>query len=102
MLFSVWHLRVHFSCDIRSKERTVREVGIEPSSNPIIVCVFFRFRFFLFFVSLEMLLFPEYFCTVDVLSLYGEYYVLVRFFLPDGVSLPCDHGLEFWHQLIIL
>ena len=21
------------------------------------------------------------------------------FFLPNGVFLPCDHGLDFWHQL---
>ena len=21
-------------------------------------------------------------------------------FLQDGVFLPCDHGLDFWHQLI--
>ena len=25
---------------------------------------------------------------------------MVRFSLPDGVFLPCDHGLDFWHQLI--
>ena len=24
----------------------------------------------------------------------------VRFFLPNGVFLPCDHGLDFWHQLM--
>ena len=33
------------------------------------------------------------FCTIAVFSLYGEY--VVRFFLPNGVFLPCDHGLDF-------
>ena len=42
--------------------------------------------------------FSEYFCTITVLCLYGEY--VVRFFLPGGVFLPCDHGLDFLHQLM--
>ena len=37
--------------------------------------------------------FSEYFCTIAVFSLYGEN--VVRSFLPDGVFLPCDHGLGF-------
>ena len=38
--------------------------------------------------------FSEYtFCTAVVFSLYGVY--IVRSFLPDGVLLPCDHGLDF-------
>ena len=58
-----------------------------------------RVSFFLFlFVYLEMSLFPSMFCAIAVFSLYGEY--VVRFFLPDGVFLPCDHNLEFWHQLM--
>ena len=36
-------------------------------------------------------------CTITVLSLYGEY--IVRFPLRDGVFLPCDHGLDFGHEL---
>ena len=32
------------------------------------------------------------------LSLYGE--CVERSFLPNGVSLPCDHGLDFLHQLM--
>ena len=32
-------------------------------------------------------------CIIAVLSLYGEY--IVRFLLPDGVFLPCAHGLDF-------
>ena len=37
--------------------------------------------------------FSEYFYTITVLSFYGEY--VVRFSLPGGVFLPCDHGLDF-------
>ena len=59
-------------------------------------CVLFRFCFFL---SLEMSLFPSIFCTINVFSLYEEY--VLRFFLPDGVFLPCDHGLDSLHQLIL-
>ena len=40
-----------------------------------------------------MSLFPSILCTISVFSLYGEY--VVRSFLPNGVFLPCDHGLEF-------
>ena len=47
---------------------------------------------------LEMSLFPSIFCTISAFSLYGEY--VVRSFLPNGVFLPCDHGLDFLHQLI--
>ena len=43
-----------------------------------------------------MSLFPS---TISVFSLYGE--CVVRSFLPDGVFLPCDHGLDFLHQLIM-
>ena len=41
---------------------------------------------------LEMSLFPSIFCTISAF-LYGEY--VVRSFLPNGVFLPCDHGLDF-------
>ena len=50
------------------------------------------------FVCFEMSLFPNIFCTITVLSLYGKY--VVRSLLPDGVFLPCDHGLDFLHQLM--
>ena len=47
------------------------------------VCLECRFfRVFLF-----------YFCTIFAFFLYGE--CVVRFFLPDGVFPPCDHGLDF-------
>ena len=42
--------------------------------------------------------FSEYFCTITVFSLYGEY--VVRFSLQGDIFLPCDHGLDFWHQLM--
>ena len=54
--------------------------------------LFFLFFFFPF-VYLEMPLFPSIFCTIAALSLNGEY--VVRSFLPNGVFLPCDHGLDF-------
>ena len=42
--------------------------------------------------------FSDYFCcTIFAFSLYGEY--VGRYFLPNGVFLPCDHGLDFLHQL---
>ena len=60
------------------------------------------FFFFGFFLSL----FPSIFCTISAFSLYGEY--VVRSFLPDGllyfvfcIFQPCDHGLDFLHQLIM-
>ena len=37
------------------------------------------------------------FCTISVFSLYGEY--VVRSFLPNGVFLACDHGLDFFKAL---
>ena len=49
--------------------------------------------FFLFFLSFGDVAFSEYFCTITAFSLYGEY--VARFPLPDGVFLPCDHGLDF-------
>ena len=54
--------------------------------------VFLSFSFFLL-VDLEIPLFPSIFCTISAFSLYGEY--VVRSFLPNGVFLPCDHGLDF-------
>ena len=52
-----------------------------------------RVSLFFPFVYLEMSLFPNVFCTTAVFSLHGEY--VVRFFLPVGLFLPCDHGLDF-------
>ena len=36
---------------------------------------------------------------IAAFSLCGEY--VIRSFLPSGVFLPCNHGLDFWHQLIM-
>ena len=55
----------------------------------------FSFLFLPFFVSLEMWLFPSIFVPLPF-SLIGEY--VICFSLPDGVFLPCDHGLDFWER----
>ena len=56
------------------------------------VCVLFLCFLSLFsFVCLKIKLF-EYFVPLSFLSLYGEY--VVRFSLPGGVLIPCDHGLD--------
>ena len=47
------------------------------------------FSFFIFSLWRRRF-FPSIFCTIA--ALYGEY--VVRFFLPGGVLLPCDHGLD--------
>ena len=56
-----------------------------------------RACFFFPLVSMEMSPFPEYFLyhIISVFSLYNGEYV-VRFSLPGGVFLPCDHGLDFF------
>ena len=54
-------------------------------------CFFlFSFFFLLFFGGVAL---SEYFYTITVFSLYGEYVLI--FPLPGGVFLPCDHGLDF-------
>ena len=45
------------------------------------------------FCFLGDIAFFRVFCIIAVSSSYGEY--VVRFFLPDGVFLPCDHELDF-------
>ena len=57
-----------------------------PLSAFFFVSVFSFFRFF------GDVAFTAYFCTITVFSLYGE--DAVSSFLPDGVFLPCDHGLD--------
>ena len=74
----------------------------QPHAVTTVVYPPFFFFFFFSFLSLENLdvAFSEYFCTINVFSLYGvcvcvwRKYV-VRFPLPGGVFLPCDHGLDF-------
>ena len=68
----------------------LRSIVLRYAGAPIATRVFFCF--------LEMPLFPRIFCTISTFSLYGEY--VVHSFLPNGVFLPCDHGLDFLHQLM--
>ena len=52
------------------------------------------FCFCLFFVSLDMSLFPSImYSTITVCFLHGEY--VVRFSPSGWCFLPCDHGLDF-------
>ena len=49
---------------------------------------------YIYIYILQVSLFPStVFCTISAFSLFGEY--VVRSFLPNGVFLPCDHGLDF-------
>ena len=52
------------------------------------------FFFSFFFLFLRRCIFFDYFCIIAVSSLYGD--CVVRFYLPDGVFLPCDHGLDLF------
>ena len=72
---------------------TLRSIVLRYACAPIAT----RVSFFPF-VYLGMSLFPSIFCTIAAFSLYGEY--VVRSFLPDGVFLPCNHGLDFCYQLM--
>ena len=63
----------------------LRSIVLRYTGAPIATHVFFFF---------DVLLFPSIFCTISAFSSYvGEY--VVRSFLPNGVFLPCDHGLDF-------
>ena len=46
-----------------------------------------------FFGDVAFFSFSELFGIITLFSLYGEY--VVRSFLPNGVFLPCDQGLDF-------
>ena len=58
-----------------------------------------RYASFFVFIYLEMSLLPCIFVPLPFFSLYVEY--VVRFSLPDGVFLPCDHGLDFFTSAYI-
>ena len=67
----------------------ISTVYMQAPRQPQVFLPFFPFFFF------GDVAFSEYFfCTIAVFSLYGE--CAVRFFLPDGVFLPCDHVLDFF------
>ena len=51
------------------------------------------FSSFYFILVLLDVAISEYFDTIAVFSLCGEY--VARFPLPGGVLIPCDHGLDF-------
>ena len=63
-----------------------------------VVVASFLFCFVTFFVLWRCRFFRVFLYHYRFPFLYGEY--VVRFSLPDGVFPPCDHGLNFWHQLI--
>ena len=83
------------TCRIGNFTRLIHTLDVCVTIIPYNICrrpgshtfVFFPFAY------LEMSLFPSIFCTIAVFSLYGEY--IVRSFLPDGLFLTCDHGLDF-------
>ena len=62
--------------------------------------VFLSFFPFFLFIYLEMSLFPSIFSSIAAFSLYGEY--VVRSFLPNGVFLPCDHGIGWILDISLL
>ena len=68
----------------------LRSIVLRHAGAPIAARVSF---FLLPLVYLEMSLFPSVFCTIAASSSNGEYVVLS--FLPNGVFLPRDHGLDF-------
>ena len=64
-------------------------------SSPLSASFFVSVSSF-FLVSLEMSLFPSIFVPSSLsLCMESTPYVSP---LPDGVFLPCDHGLDFLHQ----
>ena len=61
----------------------------------------FSFLFLHFFVSLERSLFQSISVPLSFFLCMESTYAVVYFFLPDGVFLPCHHGLDFLDQLIM-
>ena len=59
---------------------------------PIRTALMVHFKNYYSALQVVYVAFPEYFGTITVFSLYGGY--VVRFSIPGGVFLPCDHGLE--------
>ena len=61
---------------------------------------FFLFLFSIFSCLIGDVAFSEFFLYHLRFLFVGEY--VVSHFLPNGVFfLPCDHGLNFWHQLML-
>ena len=94
-VFLWWHgcfVSLRFRLYAFVEAAALRLIVLRYAGAPIATRVSF---FFSPFVYLEMSLFPSLFCTIAALSLNREY--VVRSFLPDGVFLPCEHGLDFLH-----
>ena len=64
----------------------LRQAGVSIATR------FFFLRFFPFCLF-GGVAFSEYFFCIISAFLYGEY--VVRSFFPNGVFLPCDHGMDF-------
>ena len=58
------------------------------------------FIFMFHFVYLDMSIFPSIFLYHCLFLVVWRIRRMVRVFFPDGVFLPCDHGLDFLHQLM--
>ena len=94
----VWFVLLRFRLYAFIEAAALRSIVLRYAGAPIDTHVFLRF--FFRFVYLEKSLFPSIFGLIAVFSLYGEY--VVRFYFPNGVFLPCDHGLDFSHHQLIM
>ena len=92
-VFVLLHFRLYAFVEAAALRSIVLRYAGVPIATRVYLSLFFPF------VYLEMSLFPSIFCTIFTFSLYGEY--VVRSFLPNSIFLPCDHGLDFLHQLIM-
>ena len=89
--FNLFHFRF-FLFSLKKPRPFVQSFFVlQYACAPTATCSYQCLRPFLFFFG--DVAFSEYFCTITVFYLYGEY--AVRFFLPDGGYLPYDHGLDF-------
>ena len=80
----------------RPKAAAFRSIVLQYTGAPTVTCLFFFgdvafSEYFLYHMY-------HYFRFLFVWTI--EY--LVRSFLPNGVFQPCDHGLDFLHQLIYM
>ena len=73
----------------------LRSIVLRYAGVPIATRVSFLFPYFV--VYLEVSLFPSIF---SAFSLYGEYAVRSLSLRIMVFFLPCDHGLDFLHQLM--
>ena len=57
------------------------------------MCIFFFLLFLSFYLFRDVAFSECFLCTISAFFFYGEY--VVRSFLPNGVFLSCDQGLDF-------